>query len=64
MRAGIFLSLIACTVTLTVLSTPALATPGRTNAKGCHNSKTAGYHCHTPGGKAATKTKRGKGKQK
>lgn len=27
-------------------TSPAEATPGRTNAKGCHNSKKAGYHCH------------------
>lgn len=24
----------------------ASATPGKLNASGCHNSKTAGYHCH------------------
>lgn len=28
------------------LALPAAATSGRTNAKGCHNSKSAGYNCH------------------
>lgn len=28
------------------MTTPVDATSGRTNAKGCHNSKKAGYHCH------------------
>jgi len=64
MRTPIFAGLAAFAVTLAAISTPAAATPGRTNAKGCHNSKTAGYHCHTKGAKATTKTKRTTGKRK
>lgn len=36
----------------------ALATGGRLNASGCHNSKTEGYHCHgsgSSGGASSTK---------
>ena len=33
-----------------------LATSGRTNAQGCHNSKKVGYHCHgTPKAKGPIK---------
>ncbi len=35
------------------LALPVAASSGRTNAQGCHKSKSAGYHCH--GSKAATK---------
>ncbi len=30
-----------------------LATPGGVNSEGCHNSKTAGYHCHPARAKAS-----------
>lgn len=36
---------------------PALATPGGLNAQGCHNSKTAGYHCHRSGGSPSSATR-------
>lgn len=35
------------------LTGAAHATPGRTDGKGCHQSKKAGYHCH--GAKTITK---------
>ena len=39
-------SLMVGTLLLVMAAPSALATPGRTNAQGCHNSKKAGYHCH------------------
>lgn len=34
-------------IILTVtFATSVFASSGRTNAAGCHNSKTEGYHCH------------------
>lgn len=31
---------------LTLVTVQVFASSGRTNAQGCHNSKTKGYHCH------------------
>lgn len=36
-----------------LVATAAQATPGRTDAKGCHTNKKAGYHCHGSPKKAA-----------
>lgn len=47
-----------------LLATAAHATPGRTDSKGCHNSKKHGYHCHGSPKKAAPAPKpAAKGKQ-
>ena len=40
------MKLAAVAIAALFIATNAGATPGRTNAKGCHNSKKAGYHCH------------------
>lgn len=45
-----------------LLATAAHATPGRTDAKGCHHNKKAGYHCHGSPKQAAPKPAT-KGKQ-
>ena len=51
----------AAVVAVICIAPSANATPGRTNAKGCHHSKKAGYHCH---GTAKAPTKKSKSKRK
>lgn len=41
------MKLILIVATLLAFTFTADASPGRTNGKGCHSSKRAGYHCHS-----------------
>lgn len=61
-NSQINISILATAAAMLILTpTTAGATSGRTDAKGCHNSKSAGYHCH--GAKSApTKTTKAKKK--
>ena len=37
---------VICATAAAAIAPPALATSGKLNSQGCHNSKKAGYHCH------------------